>query len=222
VIRVAYGVYENQVIGGPGWIDTDRFELTATVPPGSSVDVVREMLRTLLADRFGLTTHHEKRDLPIYTLTSSGQLGPRMRPSGPQCAPLNGPPGIPAPPLPPPPPAGAGSMTVLGMPPGSKCGSLAMRGHISAREIVMETVVWTLMREVGRPVIDRTGLTGRYDLDLTFLPDSGPMTINGTAINADAPSLTTAVREQLGLRMETGRAPVDVVIIDRVSAPTEN
>jgi uncharacterized protein (TIGR03435 family) len=86
----------------------------------------------------------------------------------------------------------------------------------------MEAFVWIVMREVARPVINRTGLTGRYDLDLTFLPDSGPMTINGNAINADAPSLTTAVREQLGLRLESGRAPVDVVVIDRVSPPTEN
>ena len=113
-------------------------------------------------------------------------------------------------------------MTVLGMPPGTRCGSLAMRGHLSAREILIDSLVWTLMREVGRPVINRTGLAGRYDIDLTFLPDSGPMMINGTAVSPDGPSLTTAIREQLGLRMDSGRAPVDVVIIDRINPPTVN
>ena len=97
-----------------------------------------------------------------------------------------------------------------------------MRGFISARDIVLETFAFLLMRELQRPIIDRTQLTGRYDIDLNFLPDSGPMTINGTAINADAPSLTTAVREQLGLKLDSSRAPIDVIVIDRVSAPTEN
>ena len=97
-----------------------------------------------------------------------------------------------------------------------------MRGFISARDIQMDTFAFLLMREVQRPVIDRTQLRGRYDLDLNFLPDSGPMMLNGTAINADAPSLTTAVREQLGLRLDSTREPFDVVVIDRVMAPTEN
>ena len=97
-----------------------------------------------------------------------------------------------------------------------------MRGYISARAVEPETLVWTLMREVGRPIIDRSGLTGRFDLDLTFLPDTGPMTINGVPLNADAPSLMTAVREQLGLRLESDRAPVEVILIDGVSLPTDN
>jgi uncharacterized protein (TIGR03435 family) len=222
IIRVAYGVNENQIVGGPGWVSSDRFEVRATIPAGASLDAVREMLQTLLAERFGLAAHVEKRELPVYTLTSSGQLGPKLRPAGPQCAPLASPAGIPAPPPPPPPPSGAGAMIVLGQPPGTKCGTVAMRGFISARDVVMETFAFLLMRELQRPVVDRTQLTARYDLDLMFLPDSGPMVLNGTAINADAPSLTTAVREQLGLRLETDRALLDVVAIDRVSLPTDN
>jgi len=222
IVRVAYGVNENQVVGGPDWIGSDRFEVGAAIPSGASVDAVREMLRTLLAERFGLAAHPEKRELPVYTLTFTGQMGPQMRPAGSECAPLSSPAGIPAPPPPPPPPAGAGPMTVLGQPPGSKCGTAMMRGFISARDIVLETFAFLLMRELQRPVVDRTQLTGRYDLDLNFLPDSGPMVINGTAINADAPSLTTAVREQLGLKLDSTRAPVDVIVIDRVNAPTGN
>ena len=114
-------------------------------------------------------------------------------------------------------------MIVLGQPPGgSKCGTAIIRGFISARDIQIDNFAFLLMRELQRPVIDRTGLNGRYDLDLRFLPDRGPMMINGTPINADAPSLTTAVREQLGLRLDSTRAPTDVVVIDRVAAPTEN
>jgi len=223
LVRVAYGVNEHQVAGGPGWVNSDRFEVGATIPAGASTDAVRDMLRSLLAERFALTTHTEQRDLPIYALLFSGQFGPKMRVAGSECAPLASPAGIPAPPPPPPPPAGAGPMLVLGQPPGgSKCGTAIMRGFISARDIQIESFAFVLMRELQRPVIDRTGLNGRYDLDLSFLPDSGPMMINGTAINADAPSLTTAVREQLGLRLDSTRAPTDVIVIDRVAAPTEN
>ena len=222
LIRVAYGVYDNQVVNGPGWIDSDRFDVSATISPNTPADVAREMLRSLLAERFGLAVRREKRELPVHVLTFSGKFGPKMRVSGPDCAPLAGPPGIPAPPPPPPPPAGAGPLTVLGQPPGSKCGTVRMRGFVSARDIPLETFCYLLMGELGRPVIDRTDLTARYDIDLTYLPDTGPMTINGTAINADAPPLTTAVREQLGLKLDSTRAPVDVIVIDRVNAPTEN
>jgi uncharacterized protein (TIGR03435 family) len=223
LVRVAYGVSDHQVVGGPGWIGSDRFEVGATIPAGTSTDIVREMLRALLAERFHLATHTEKRDLPVYALLYTGQLGSKMRAAGPECAPLSRPAGLPTPPPPPPPPPGAGAMLVLGQPQsGSKCGTAMMRGFISARDIQMDTFAFLLMREVQRPVIDRTQLTGRYDLDLNFLPDSGPMMLNGTAINADAPSLTTAVREQLGLRLDSTREPFDVVVIDRVMAPTEN
>jgi uncharacterized protein (TIGR03435 family) len=223
LIRVAYGVEDHQVVGGPGWIGTDHFEVSATIPDRTPLRAVPEMLRTLLVERFGLTAHTEKRDLPIYALLLAGQLGPQMRRSGPQCAPLTGPPGIPAPPPPPPPPAGAAPMMVLGQKPGeSTCPSAIMRGFISARDMPVGGLVDILTRELRRTIFDRTELAGHYDIDLSFLPDSGPMTVNGLAINGDAPPLTTAVREQLGLRLDSARAPIDVVVIDRVTAPTDN
>jgi len=225
LIRVAYGVEEHQVLGGPGWIGTDRFEVGATIPDRASQDAVREMLRTLLADRFGLAVHTEKRDLPSYALLFTGRLGPNMHESGKECAPLSAPAGggLPPPPPPPPPPANAAPMIVLGQRPGgATCPSAIMRGFISARAIDVDGLVNTLMREVQRPVDNRTQLKGRYDIDLNFLPDTGPMMVNGQAVNADAPPLTTAVREQLGLRLDSTRAPTDVIVIDRVAAPTEN
>lgn len=223
LIRVAYGVEDHQVVGGPGWIGTDHFEVSASIPDRTPLSVVQEMLRTVLIERFALAAHTERRDLPIYALLFTGQLGPQMRRSGPQCAPLTGPPGIPAPPPPPPPPAGAAPMMVLGQKPGeSRCPSAIMRGFISARDTPVEDLAEVLARELRRPVFDRTQLAGHYDIDLSFLPDSGPMTLNGLAINGDAPPLTTAVREQLGLRLDSTRAPIDVVVIDRVTAPTDN
>jgi uncharacterized protein (TIGR03435 family) len=224
LVQVAYGVDRDQVAGGPGWIDSDRFEVNATAPAGATTAEVRGMLRTLLAERFGLTAHSEKRDLPVNVLTFGGQFGPKMRPAGPQCAPGTIPPGLPPPPPPPPPtPAGAAEMIVLGASPaGSKCGALVMNGFISGREMKMEAIAWMLSQLVRRPVLDRTGLGETYDFDLMYLPDVGPPQVNGTAIAWDAPALATAIREQLGLKFDSTRAPVQVVVVDRVTAPTEN
>ncbi len=223
LIRVAYGVNEHQVVGGPGWLDSDHFAVGATIPAGAGVDSIREMLRELLKERFALTAHTEQRDLPRYDLLFSGRLGPKMRPAGPECAPIAVPPGIPMPPPPPPPLAGAAPMVILGQGPGnSRCPAAIMRGFILARDTTVEMLAFMLMRELQRPVADRTELSGSYDFDLSYLPDSGPMTINGQAINADAPPLATALREQLGLRLDSTRGPVDVVVIHRVTAPTEN
>jgi len=223
LIRVAYGVEEHQVVGGPGWLDTDRFEVGAAIPDRTPLNAVPEMLRALLAERFALAVHTEKRDLPVYNLLFSGQLGPQMRRSGPECAPFSAPAGLPPPPPPPPPPAGAAPMLVLGQKEGdSKCPSAIMRGFVSARDLPVPALADILMRELRRPVVDRTQLAGHYDIDLNFLPDSGPMMVNGNAVNGDAPPLSTAVREQLGLRLDSTRAPVDVVVVDRVTAPTGN
>ena len=95
-------------------------------------------------------------------------------------------------------------------------------GFFSMRAVPMVTFVTHLARQIRRPIIDRTGLSALYDIDLSFLPDSGPMMFNGAPLNADAPALSTAVREQLGLRLESGRAPVDVVVIERLHPPTDN
>ena len=113
-------------------------------------------------------------------------------------------------------------MTVLNQVPRSPCFNAMFRGVLSLQAVPMATFVTHLSNQVGRPIVDRTELTGLYDIDLLFLPDTGPMMMNGTALNADAPALTTAIREQLGLRLDSGRAPVDVVAIQRVDKPTEN
>jgi uncharacterized protein (TIGR03435 family) len=225
LIQAAYGVEPNQIIGGPGWVDTDRFEVTATLPQGAAIADAPAMLRTLLADRFGLVAREEKRELPVLFLDAPGKLGPDISVAGTECKAMKSPAGLPVPPPPPPPPADAGPVTVLNTPlgiAGSKCGNIVFNGFFSMRAVPMVSFVTSLSRQSRRTIIDRTKLAGIYDIDLYFLPDAGPMMVNGNAVNADAPSLQTAIREQLGLRLESGRAPVDVVVIDRVSAPTDN
>jgi uncharacterized protein (TIGR03435 family) len=222
LIQAAYGVEPNQVVGGPEWVGNDHFDINATIPAGSAATDAPMMLRRLLADRFGLVTRQEKRELPLYFLDASGKLGMGLSPAGAECKPLKGPAGIPSPPPPPPPPAGAGPMMVLNQPVGSRCGNVLFSGFLSMRAVPLVSFVTQLSRQLKRPIVDRTMLTGIYDIDLSFLPDAGPMMFNGSPINSDAPSLQTAVREQLGLRLESGRGPVDVVVIDRVNPPTEN
>src|SRR3954468_7606159 len=232
LIQAAYAVDHNQVVDGPAWIDSAHFEVNAAVPPGASVADVQVMLRALLAERFDLLARREQRELPVYFLESSGRAGPLLWTAGPDCRPVAPPPGVPLPP--PPPPRAGTSMPILNQPKvGGGCGSMFFSGHISARNLPMSMLTFQLSRLLRRQVIDRTALTGRYDFDLTFTPDAGAAgLVNAGAIgggpggapqaSSDAPSLSTALQEQLGLRLESSCAPIDVIAIERVSPPTGN
>jgi uncharacterized protein (TIGR03435 family) len=179
------------------------------------------MVRALLAERFALTAHAESRQLPVYLLTRvGGQQSRGLTRSGPECAPLTMPSGIPMPP--PPPPSMTGiplsvTRTPLRCPTIFALGSI---GHVSARAITMDGFASALVGAVQRPVIDQTGLTGEFDIDLTYgsaleaLPAGSPVDFS--------PVLFTAIREQLGLKLENARAPVQVLVIERVQRPTEN
>ena len=222
LIAAAYAVLDIQIIDGGRINVDDRFEIDATSRAGVTIEEARGMLRALLAERFRLVTHQETRELPVYTMMLSGERpGSQLRPSGPECAPPKGPAGVPAPP---PPPASQepAPLLVLSSTP-SRCimftFSTTVGGHWSLREITMGRLAQRFTSALGRPVLDRTDLNGSFDVDLTFTPD------NPTVDAADAPnapSLLTAIREQLGLRLESTRAPVDVLVIDRVQPPTEN
>ena len=105
-----------------------------------------------------------------------------------------------------------------------RCPALVTPWHMSLRAATMSQFTYRLTVFLGRLVTDRTGLAGEYDLDLTYMPDPGIPTpvVNGNAITIDAPALPTAMRDQLGLKLETSKAPVQVVVIDRAEPPTEN
>ena len=192
------------------------------------------MLRTLLADRFGLVVHREKRDLPIYFLTfarTDHRLGEKMQRSGPECKPITAPPGVPLPPPPPPPPPGISGAPpiLLSNPEASEadgrallpCGGIFAQGHMSLRDVAFSLFLWQLRTMLQRPIVDRTGITGRFDIDLIYTPDV-QQPAQPTLVTPDAPVLSTAIQEQLGLKLESSRAPVDVVVIDRVERPSEN
>jgi len=212
LIAFAYGVSNSranlQVIGGPVWIDTARFDVQAVVkggslPPGEA----GTMLRALLIERFKLVAHRESREMPIFLLVmdrQDQQLGPRMRSSAIDCE------------------ARRAARSRGGAPPVSTgppqdpatirptCGLRLAAGSFAGDAVTVAQLVEGLAPFVGRIVLDRSGLVGYFNVDLEWTPD--PV----------ASSLFTALREQLGVKMESGRGPVDVVVIDSIDSLTPN
>jgi uncharacterized protein (TIGR03435 family) len=212
LIRVGYNLHEFQVLGGPAWIDNDPFEVDAKAEGNPTREQLLEMLQPLLEERFHLKVHRESRELPVYALgiAKSGSKLPAPKDS---CIPFD-----PTAPLPP-----------VTSPP---CGRLAVVGSATAWQlrgagIGIPELVGTLANTLGRAVLDRTGLTGTYDIHAEFTPDSltaGMAGMFGPPAEPDKapPSIITAVQEQLGLRLESTKGPVDVLVIDHVERPTAN
>jgi uncharacterized protein (TIGR03435 family) len=208
LILNAFQVQPNQLIGSPGWLE-EHYDIIAKSPETLTPVRQREMIRALLTDRFMLVTHTETRELPIYTLVVArpdGRLGPRMSVSKNDCA------GEGRPIVPPPRPP--------------VCNWLGSPGSMTSGGIRIGTLVEMLSRNVGRQVVDRTGLTGFYDFELTFNPGTPlpapppPGAPPPPSIDPDAPNLFTALQEQLGLKLDAGRGPVEVLVIDRIERPT--
>lgn len=208
LILNAFRLQANQLVGGPNWLD-DHYDIAAKSAEPLTSDSQRTMIRALLADRFKFAAHMETRELPIYQLIvarSDRKLGPKMSPSKNECA------------------GRTGSPLTLTPPQGRPvCDWFARPGSMVAGGIRIGTLVEMLSRTTGRQVVDRTGLTGFYDFDLTFnaaaaAPTPTPATPPGGA--DDAPSIFTALQEQLGLKLEAARGPVDVLVIDRIERPT--
>jgi uncharacterized protein (TIGR03435 family) len=203
----AYGpLHDIQVTGGPGWINSDRFDIVAKAEGNPSTDA-RLMLRTLLADRFKLMVHHETRELPVYALVIArrdGKLGPQLRPSNlADC--------LAAPKLSTPSDPNAAV----------RCGGGFLRtGELGARAMEFSTLATTVSNLADRPVVDRTGLTGTFDWNLQWTADRSPSPTGDRS--TDSVSLFTALQEQLGLKLEPTRGPVDVLVIDHVERPIED
>jgi uncharacterized protein (TIGR03435 family) len=210
-----------RVFGWPDGIDAERYTITAKMPDGAPQAAMLVAIRNLLKDRFKLVTHEETRELPIYNLVlarSDGRLGPGLKESSAECqaaskeyfeaarrgAPQQAPP--------------AAVARCVSSQPG--IGTLGLQGQ------ALGSFVNLLPQFVDRQVIDRTGLTGIYDLTLRWTPDAGTPSLLGLppaappSVDPDAPNIFTAVAEQLGLKLEAGRGPVNVVVIDRLEKPT--
>ena len=219
LVRYAFNLPDYRLSGGPNWMDGDRFDVEGAAGRTADFDEVRAMARTALEDRFMLRSHVEKRDQPIFVLTVArrdGKLGDQIAPAGEECKPVTPPPG--APPPPPPPPGGfpAG---------GPRCPSMLGLGAISGRKLPMSLLVSTLSNYLNRHIVDTTNLTGIFDLDLRWTPDQLRLGPPGAPVpvmpfDPNGPSLSTALQEQFGLKFESARGPVDVLVIDSVEKPS--
>jgi bla regulator protein blaR1 len=224
LIATAYGVPgpppqaipTYRIIGGPDWIDAAGFDIVAksgeSVAAGiAGVETKALMLRALLKERFGLVLHTEVRDAPVYVLSlagNDGKLGPQIRRSELDCPALR---------------ANRGSGPAAGNA-RNACGSgIGFMGSLKGGAMTMTDLSWTFSTLLDRVVLDRTGLTGSFDVELQFNPEGlpglpGPPGVERPPI--DSPSLFTAIQEQLGLRLESTRGPVEVLVIDRAEQPT--
>jgi uncharacterized protein (TIGR03435 family) len=220
IVRFAHDVDEARLVGGPDWIRSERFDIVATaerdIPawtPQGPPAVLLSMVRALLAERFHLATHRDTRELPVYALVfarSDRKLGPRAAESTVDCAAASATRAAPQ-------PASPGEPPVCGMRIGP--GQMLLGGAPMSRFAAV------LAPFARRLVIDRTELTGTYDLQLSWTPEGrvqGPAPDGAPPLPPTDPngaSLFTAIQEQLGLKLDPTRAPVDVVVIDRVEQP---
>src|SRR5262245_20660948 len=238
LIRNAYQPQDFQITGGPSWLADDHFDIVAKAEAGDGMgDPFRAdpngqpsrgqlMIRALLADRFKLVVHNESKEMPIYALVvarSDGKLGPQLKTSTVDCAALRAAARGRGPLPPPPDPSGRGAAP----PP---CGIRIGPGNLAVGGSPMERVANSLSMFAGRIVFDKTGLTGNYDFTLTWTPDqvanrppgAPPGPDGAPPIDPNGPSLFTAVQEQLGLKLDSQRGPVTLLVIDRAEHPTEN
>ena len=232
IILVAFSLENIQLVNAPNWIATERFAIEARTSDATPTDTIRLMLRTMLADRFGFVAHAERREVPVLALTmarSDKRPGPQLRESGSACAPIKPPEGVPMPPPPPPPPAAnAGGQIRIILPRDEplrrRYGSMLAPGWFSARSITMRELTSPLTQLMRRPVVDETGLAGEFDLDVFFQPEglAGALVGPPPAALSDAPGLTTALQDELGLRLESRRGQLDVLVVDKIERPTEN
>ncbi len=239
ILMNAYDV-KNFQISGPAWLDTERYDITATMRPDATKEQFRVMLQNLLAERFKMTVHRENKELPMYSLTVA-RNGPKMKEAAAAPAP-NGD-GESAPPLPMQPKIGPDGFPILPpRPPGSPVIMIMMNGRarLMGQGNTMQELADRLTGLTSRPVTDATGLKGKYDFTLTFSPEgiNGPMGplppppplagVNG-APGASAPEteslpdIFAAVQSQLGLKLDPKKGPVEMIVIDHIEkTPTEN
>ena len=220
LIRYAYHLPDFLTSGGPGWLDSDRFDVVAKAEGEASEEQKRLMMRRLLADRFKLVAHAETRELEAYTLTkarSDGKLGGQLRPSEGNCATSTTPSthGIrpPGGPLP--------SCGFFGFAPGTNFPEA--RGGLAFRGLTMAALAKHLVPMLRRAVVDRTGLSGYFDGDFDFirelpLPPPPPGTPN--PFKTPFASVFAVFPEQLGLKIESVRTPIEVLVIDSVERPS--
>ncbi len=201
-IIVAYRLKDSQVIGGPSWLDTERYDMNAKAEKPSSVEDLHLMLQDLLAERFKLKFHKESKELPMYALTvdqGSAKSGTKLQPHQADSA---GDPWI-----------------------DQAFDQLKSKWH--ATSTPMDYFAWRLSLLLDRPVVDLTKLKGGYDFDLSFTRELPPglqegALLNGVPADTSGPTIYEALRQQLGLKLEKQKGPVEIMVIDHAEKPEGN
>jgi len=225
VIALAYNVYPLKIFGGPNWVTSERYDIQAKesdataeelrkLPPEQAMEKQALLLQSLLADRFQLKLTRGTKELPAYALVVA-KNGPKLQEAKPVDTPTDAPSA----------PGGHphGPMMRMG------------RGELNGQGVGLGFLASVLSQQLGRQVLDQTGLKGNYDLALKWTPDQGegmmmggpppgggPPPDGAPPPDASGPSIFTALQEQLGLRLEATKAPADVLTIDHVEKPSEN
>jgi uncharacterized protein (TIGR03435 family) len=192
ILETAYDFREFQILGGPGWVNSERYDILARSgdsaragTPAEEIEAVRQRLRRLLAQRFKLEVHRERREVQEYALEiakhSSNLI--EARDSSNQ----------------------------------ARTGIQRSCGQMIGTNTTMANLTVYLARQLERPVLDRTGLTGRYNFQFEWMPDTGPC-----SSSSNAPSIFTALQETLGLKLESIKGPVDALVIDHAEKSSEN
>lgn len=201
LIVYAYRLRPFQLGGGPRWISADRFDIQARTPENGKPDNPA-MTRALLRDRFKLVAHTETRQEQIYALVLAqpdGRLGPQLKASTLNCAP---------------------SQAAAASPCGTNTSVNDTVGRMTGAGQSMESLVSALGGfGLNRMVLDRTGLKGQFDFELRWTPDN-LRNASAAVQSNDAPSIFAALQEQLGLRLESQRGPVEFLVVDRIEPPT--
>ena len=204
IVRFAYDLPDYRLVGGPDWVRRDRFDVEARAGGDASAEEIKRLVKALLEDRFQLVIRQERRQGPVYTLVlarSDRQVGPNLRASAAGCAA----------------PGGPGETNEERRTP---------NGGVETRRTCasMSALVASFSNALQAPVDDKTALMGMWDFELSFTGERR-RNANAAAVAQDpneAPALFTAVQEQLGLKLEPGRGPVDVFVIESAAQPTEN
>ncbi len=225
-----------EVSGGPNWIDSDRYDIDAKLEDSQVAELqklsdldrilqVRRMVQGLLADRFKLVVNNTTETRPVYALVIA-KGGLKMNETTPCTAP---PPGF-APPPPPPPPPGASPVASQGPAARTRPQLTGRPGDLVACELPVKGLVRVLQLSLDRPIVDQTGLTGNYSFELKWTPafdEPGPMpgpspSAEAPPPDASGPSIFTAIQEQLGLKLESTKGPVEALEIVHIEKPSEN
>jgi uncharacterized protein (TIGR03435 family) len=253
LVRMAYQLQDFQIIGLPDWANTEQFDVDGKFDPAAAapapgpppaVPAMLARVQTLLRDRFGMVARMETRDMPILALKvarSDGRLGPRLTSSTVDCGAINaargrgpiegrgGPPpdgrgGPPPQGRSGPPPEGP----FAGGPP-PVCGGRGGFGELLINGLPIAQFVTQLAQLMNTVVVDRTGLTGGYDIELKWSPTPDqlppgppPPGVELPPIDPNGPTLPTALQEQLGLKLDNERGPVQVLVVERLQRPAEN